>query len=555
MREIIDKIKEKVDIVQLISQYVSLQKVGSNYRGLCPFHSERTPSFFVNPNLKLYHCFGCGASGDAIKFIQEIEHISFADALKKLAAMVNVELPAVQEDKDKQLYLEYCRNLHEFYKMQLEKSKEAQEHLLKRGLTPSEIGEYEFGYCPPGSKAAVQIGSKLGLSISKILQLGFVKQMSSDYVDVFENRIIIPIKDATGRTIAFGGRALSGEPKYLNLRDTLYFSKRRTLFLMDRAQKAIKAADFVVITEGYFDAIAMHRAGIKTAVAVLGTVLSKDHIIKLSPLTKNVILCFDNDEAGRRATLKSLLLLTEAGFDATIAAVSEKDPDELLRSSGPEALHQMLKTSTPFEEYITAFYLQAFDISTASGLEKYLYKIKAWKDFLEKNKRLEKVDGLLKAVSEKTGLPVHRISQKLSLSATTMSGVSKQSNLPSDEDYLVYLYLTNEDLRKEILKIDQTVLSEKTVAVILELQHQSDIAQVKPEVRDYLFDLLSRIPPPSNPLKAFEDIKRRFARKVVEKLLSQIDAKLANCDDEMQRAMLLRQRVELLKSLGKLGGG
>ncbi len=555
MREVINKIKEKIDIVQLISQYVSLQRVGSNYRGLCPFHSEKTPSFFVNPNLKLYHCFGCGASGDAIKFLQEIEHLSFMDALKRLAATVNVELPDTREDKDKQIYLEYCQRLHDAYKAELYKSKEAQAYLSMRGVTQREIEEYELGYCPVGSKAATQIGMKLRLTVSRLLQFGFIKQVSSDYIDIFENRIIIPIKDTSGRTIAFGGRALFGQPKYLNLRDTPYFSKRRTLFLLDKAQKTIKSVDFVVITEGYFDAIAMHRAGIKNAVAVLGTSLSKDHVLKISPLTKNVILCFDNDEAGQKATLNSLWLLVETGFDVTIAVSGEKDPDELLRSFGPEALHKMLKDSIPFEEYIANFYLKDFDISTSSGLEKYLQRIKTWKQFLEKNKRLEKVDGLLRAVSEKTGLPTHRISEALNSPKAKTDQNTRKTALPTDEDYLIYLYLTNEELRKEILKIDQTVLSEKTIKILTELQQNNDITQSDQAIRQYLFELLSRIPPPSNPVKIFEDIKKHFARKLVEKLLSQIDAKLANCEDKVERAMLLRQRVDLVKSLNRLGGG
>lgn len=332
-KELIEKIKREIDIVEVVSRYVSLQKVGSSYRGLCPFHSEKTPSFHVNPTLKLYHCFGCGASGDVIKFLQEIEHLSFQEALQKLGQMVNIEVNLDTNQSGKEKYTDFLSKVHAEYKRQLRQNQKAMKYLLDRGFKEDEVEQYEFGYCPVESRLVVQTAKKVSIPLSKVVQYGVAKIVGGEYFDLFEGRIVIPIKDDLGRIIAFGARSIDDrEPKYLNSPETDYFSKRSTLFLMDRAKKAIKSVNFAVITEGYFDAMAFHRAGVTNAVAVLGTNLSKEHLTKIGSLTKNVILCFDADEAGQKATLKSLKTLIDMSFDVAVALFSEKDPDEVFRT-------------------------------------------------------------------------------------------------------------------------------------------------------------------------------------------------------------------------------
>ncbi|MFN3283917.1 MAG: DNA primase, partial [Pseudothermotoga sp.] len=378
-KEIVEKIKREIDIVEVISRYVSLQKVGSSYRGLCPFHSEKTPSFHVSPTLKLYHCFGCGASGDVIKFIQEIEHVSFQEALHKLGQMVNIEVNLDTKQSAKEKYIHFLSKLHVEYKKQLRQNQKAMKYLLDRGFKEDEIDQFEFGYCPIGSRLVLQTAAKASIPVSKVLQYGVVKTVAREYLDLFEGRIVIPIKDELGRIIAFGGRSVDNrEPKYLNSPETDYFSKRSTLFLMDRAKKAIRSVNFAIITEGYFDAMAFHRAGVTNAVAVLGTNLSKEHLTKLGSLTKNVILCFDADEAGQRATLKSLKILIDMSFDVAVALFSEKDPDEVFRTEGAEILKNVLKKAVSFEEYIVDFYSKSFDLSSAAGSERFLDQFKTW---------------------------------------------------------------------------------------------------------------------------------------------------------------------------------
>lgn len=552
-KEIIERIKREIDIVQVISQYVSLQKVGSSYRGLCPFHSEKTPSFHVNPTLKLYHCFGCGASGDVIKFIQEIEHISFQEALQKLGQMVNIEVNLDVKRSVKEKYIDFLTKLHIEYKKQLRQNQKAMKYLLDRGFKEDEIEQYEFGYCPVESKLALQIAAKFSIPVSKILQYGVVKIVAREYLDLFEGRIVIPIKDDLGRIIAFGGRSIDNrEPKYLNSPETDYFSKRSTFFLLDKAKKAIKSVNFVVIAEGYFDAMAFHRAGVTNAVAVLGTNLSKEHLAKLGSLTKNVILCFDTDEAGQRATLKSLKTLIDMSFDVAVALFSEKDPDEVFRTEGTETLKKVLKGAVPFEEYIVDFYSKFFDLSSAAGSERFLNQLKVWVQSLLNTQRIERYENLLRMISAKTKFSTAQLASYYRSDGFQKEQTTK-TNLPNDEDYVIYLYITQEDLRNELSKIDRSVMSDKARRTLEALESGLDISEQDEEIRKYVFDLMSKIPP-GDSLKMLEDIKKHFVRKTIEKRLSQIDGKLANCRSEEERAELLRERLRLISSMRMIGG-
>ncbi len=553
-KEIIERIKREVDIVQVVSQYVSLQKVGSSYRGLCPFHSEKTPSFHVNPTLKLYHCFGCGASGDVIKFVQEIEHISFYDALKKLGQMVNIQVDFDTKQSAKEKYIDFLNKVHAQYRKQLMQNKEAMKYLFDRGFKQEEIEQYEFGYCPAGSKLTLKVASELSIPLSKVFQYGVVKTVAHEYLDLFEGRIVIPIKDDLGRTIAFGGRSIDNrEPKYLNSPETEYFSKRSTLFLLDKAKKAIKGVDFAVITEGYFDAIAFHRAGITNAVAVLGTNLSKEHLVKLGALSRNVILCFDADEAGQRATLKSLKTLIDMSFDVAVALFSQKDPDEVFKTEGADALKRALKKAVSFEEYIVEFYSKFFDLSSPAGSEKFLNQLKVWVQSLLNTQRIQRYENLLKMISTKVKLSVSQLTEYYRTQEFQKEQASRIT-LPNDEDYLIYLYITQEELRNELSKIDKSVMSEKARKVLELLESGTDISEQDEEIKKYIFDLLSKIPP-GDSLKMLEDIKKRFARKAIEKRLSQIDGKLANCKNDEERAELLKERLNLIRTIGGDRGG
>lgn len=351
----IAEVKEKVDLVEIVSDYVVIQKKGRQYIGLCPFHDEKTPSFTVNPTKQLYYCFGCGAGGGAIKFLMEIGKQSFQDVIINLAQryQIPVKTLGVEEQKEIEKKISLQEQLYEilavanyFYQhsLQEEEGKIALDYLLyQRGLTKENIEEYKLGYAPRGWNTLYNYLVEIkGFPLLLVEQAGLIKKKSKGdgYIDYFRDRLTIPIQDSQGRIIAFGARSLDGsEPKYLNSPETDLFSKSRTLFGINYAQSEIIKQDKVIVVEGYFDAIALQLAGIKNVVAVLGTALTEKHIKQLSRYTqsKEIIVNFDADQAGIKATervIKEVESLVYAGqVKLKILTIPEgKDADEFLKS-------------------------------------------------------------------------------------------------------------------------------------------------------------------------------------------------------------------------------
>ncbi|HOJ94476.1 MAG TPA: DNA primase, partial [Fervidobacterium nodosum] len=380
-KDIIEKIKEKNDIVEVISEYVNLQKVGSNYRGLCPFHLETSPSFYVSPTKNIYHCFGCGASGDVIKFVQQIENISYTEAIKKLGERVGITVNFTEEDETRSLYYSFYKQLHQEYIAVLGKSPNIVDYLKKRGFNEREISLYEFGFSPSNSQLPQKVAQRLQISKEMLEKFGF------GHSDPFSGRVIIPIKDDYGRVIAFGGRVVGdGVPKYLNSQDTLMFKKTSTLFMLDSAKEYIKEIDYVIICEGYFDVLAFHRAGIKNAVATLGTALTKSHIYKLKKYTNNVILAFDSDSAGIKATLRNIETLLSEKFNVVVANFSKgKDADEVYFKFGSNGLLEALDNSESSEIFVVNVLSREYDLSNPNGVNTFLRNLAKWKNVFEFN--------------------------------------------------------------------------------------------------------------------------------------------------------------------------
>lgn len=557
-KETVQLIKEKADIVQVISQYVSLQKSGSGYKGLCPFHSEKTPSFHVNPVLKFYHCFGCGASGDVIKFVQEIEHLSFRDAVMRLARQVGIDIPISTVRSDFTIYTTYLSKVHAKYISQLNKSKEATAYLKARGFTNQQIDNFELGYCPERSTIAVETAREMTLPLRKAASFGLIKQTNGKYFDRFSNRIIIPIRNDSENLVAFGARTLGyEEPKYLNSPETRYFSKGSMLFLFHTAKKVAKKLDFIVLTEGYFDALAFHRAGITNAVAILGTALTPEHVAKISSSTKNVILCFDSDDAGERATIRALELLVKQRFNVAIANLTEDDPDSLYQKRGPSSLKESLKTALQYEKYIVSVVSRKHDLSVSAGVEEFLAALKPWAQLLLSQRRFERYNRFIESVSATTNLSAAQIDEFFrSRKLRTISKVEHHKRyLPSGEEYLVYLYLTHEDMRNEIHNVDKSLLSERSQLFFEKMRESRDqIDDLDEELKVWALKILEAIPP-GDPVKILNDVKKQLQRKSLERRISEIDLEFTSTEDSTRKMKLLSERQKIARLLDKLGGG
>lgn len=344
----LEEIKNRLDIVDVISEYVRLKQAGQNWKGLCPFHTEKTPSFTVNPAKQIYHCFGCGSGGDIFSFLVKYEGLSFPEAVAVLAKKAGVTLKTYQKDTVQSGEKEVLLNLHKdaavFFQHYLSKSDKAKAYLNKRGIEENAQKVFSLGYAPKTWDALIKYLSRKGYKPEIIKKAGLVTQGTKGFYDTFRDRIMFPIYDLKGDVIAFGGRSINGdEPKYLNSPETIIFNKRRVLYGIHRAKDAIKETGRVLFMEGYLDVITTHMFGFSNAVAPLGTAFTLEHGKLIKRFTEDVLLVFDSDEAGRKAVRNAANILLEAGLNVRVLSFPDKeDPDSFLRKKGKEAFQELL---------------------------------------------------------------------------------------------------------------------------------------------------------------------------------------------------------------------
>ena len=340
---VLEEIKERIDIVDFISDYVQLRKSGQNWKGLCPFHSEKTPSFMVSPSKQIFHCFGCGAGGDVISFLVQYEHMPFPEALQVLARKAGIQLQAVKQDKkavekDAQIR-NSLREASAYFAGKLKESRNAAEYIRKRGITEETAQLFRLGYAPAGWHNLLQYLKGKGYADTIIREAGLAVAGEKGMYDMFRDRIIFPIMGMQGDVIAFGGRAMDDSlPKYINSPETPVFKKSETLYGLFTAKEAIRQLERVFIVEGYMDVIICHQHGIRNVVAPLGTSLTSGHLQKLRRLTREAVVVFDGDAAGIAAARRALPLLCQNDCHATVLLLPDgEDPDSYLRKHGTES--------------------------------------------------------------------------------------------------------------------------------------------------------------------------------------------------------------------------
>lgn len=404
---LIEEIKEKINISDIISDYVKLEKSGLNLKGLCPFHSEKNPSFYVYNSTGRFYCFGCGASGDIISFIMHAENLNYVEAVGLLARRAGLNMEEWKYDHTNGVSRSrlHCMNYDAacFFRDQLKLSDSAKDHLKRRGISSETADKFMLGYAPCDNNATYDYLKKLSYS-NKELFCGYIcrKNRETETVsDIFCDRLIIPIKDPEGNIIAFSGRSIGDTvPKYINSANTPAFKKSRCLFGIDIAKRFCR--DELILCEGYFDVITLHAADFKNAVASLGTSLTTDHVSMIRRYTQRVILAFDSDTAGQAATKKALKLFHGSGLDVKILNLGEaKDPDEYIRKFGAESFGECLRAAKTEFEYKYDTIMAQNDIKTLDG------KIKATSELVELLSEIPSAverDIYASFVSEKTGI-------------------------------------------------------------------------------------------------------------------------------------------------------
>ena len=379
----IDQIRSSVSIVGLINGYIPLKKSGKDYSALCPFHHEKTPSFMVSESKQIFKCFGCGTGGDVFKFIMLMENLSFPESIHYLAERHGISLPQQgshnQADRqERQRLFEIMETTSRFFQRSLQRVDHALDYLLDRQIENETIEKFHIGYAPPGSRLLDEL-QRQGFKIEEISVCGLVREGDSGQsYDRFRNRVMFPIPDLSGRTIAFGGRILGeGVPKYLNSPDTVLYKKSNNLYPLNVTRNEIRRRDFAILVEGYFDCLVPFQFGVRNIVASLGTSLTENQVQVLGRHTRNVLINYDPDSAGTAAAMRSVDLFLEKGFRVNVLQLpKEADPDTFLRSEGREAYLEKVKSSQPYLEFVLSRFIgQQKDPSSPKGKQEIISQI------------------------------------------------------------------------------------------------------------------------------------------------------------------------------------
>lgn len=524
--EFLEELKYKCDIVEVISQYVPLQKKGGRYFGCCPFHNEKTPSFCVNNGW--YHCFGCGASGDVVKFVMEMESVSFYDAVKILADKVGLQLPEVkldpqyaQKKEHGDVLKQLMRDAARYYRNNLldeKKGKDAREYLHNRGLDDEIAKRYGLGLSLD-NESMVGYMRRKGYSLKDLEECGLVGNAQRPY-DAFANRIIVPIMDSMSNVIAFGGRIYHGEKdvaKYKNSTNTTLFDKGRTIYGINFIKRDKKmngvAYKELILVEGYMDVISLGASGIKNAVACMGTALTDGQARELSRMTENLYVCYDGDGAGKKATIRNVDILAKFVQNVRVISLDEgKDPDETVREGGAEAFLKKQKEALPVIEYKLKLCADANDLGSVNGRAKYIQSaLKVLKTIDNRAEREVYMD----IVSKKSGVSVATLTDEVGMIRPTKIERTKEN----DEEKIEKTLIASRFVLNRILKGEKFVdISKiKTEWLANDLHKEVfDWAKTMPEHTDLVNPMFSKFGYENDEINKILNVNMKFADTIRE---------------------------------------
>lgn len=459
--DIIEQVRTENDIVDVIGDYVKLQKKGSSYFGLCPFHNEKSPSFSVSPHKQMYYCFGCGEGGNVISFLMKYENYTFIEAMEVLANRAGIELPKMEYSKEArkekdlktkiiEINTEAAKYYH--YLLKSERGKSAYNYLTERKLSNETIVKFGLGYSDKYSNNLYAYLKKKGYHDSELRETGlFTFDEKRGVTDKFWNRVMFPIMDANNRVIAFGGRVMGdGKPKYLNSPETKVFDKSRNLYGLNVARSSRQG--YMLICEGYMDVISLHQAGFNNAVAALGTAFTSRHASLIKRYVKEVVLTFDSDEAGIKAAMRAIPYLKDAGLAIKVLSMKPyKDPDEFIKAMGKEAYEDRIKNATNYFLFQVEVEQKKYNLSDPQEKTAFHKKVAEmlldFQDEIERDNYLESVcavfhipkDGLNKLV-RKTGLTYIGKEEKINEEPAVSTKAKKEdASIQAQRILLAYL--------------------------------------------------------------------------------------------------------------------
>jgi len=579
---LIEEIRSRNDILDTISENILLKKSGQNYKGLCPFHSEKTPSFVVSPEKQIYHCFGCGAGGNIFKFIMEMEDLSFLDAIKILAAKCGVTLPAFKpgqtnaKSNERDVLLNINQKAQSYFILSLmsKGGEQAREYLNSRGLNDKKLlADYSIGWATSGwTDTLHQLQNQEKFSKNDLSRAGLIKQKEgagkNNFYDRFRGRIIFPLQDIHGNLIAFAGRVIGeSEPKYLNSPETPLYIKGRHLFGFNRAKEAIRKQNKALIVEGYFDQMRAHQNGIRNTVATCGTALTLEQANLLKNHTKRATLIFDSDSAGQAATKKGFEVLLKQGMSVDVLSLpSGHDPDSFIYQFGPEKFLEKLKNAKPFVETFIDDIIADGDLTTPMGkvavVNQVLPILMNVKNTIE---RTEWISILTERAKIEDQALLNELKNAIKQDKTIVSDPLQKDghqNKKNVELYLVRLMFSDKELAlkiKEKVKIEDFIDPDlrlivgscyRLLAEGCELKVDFIMSQIdEPNIRSLLSEIGVTSIPFDNPKQTVRDcinaINKKAHAQQVEELKIQRNAALVA--GESERSQKIQNKLEELR--------
>ena len=579
---LIEEIRSRNDILDTISENILLKKSGQNYKGLCPFHSEKTPSFVVSPEKQIYHCFGCGAGGNIFKFIMEMEDLSFLDAIKILAAKCGVTLPAFKpgqtnaKSNERDVLLNINQKAQSYFILSLmsKGGEQAREYLNSRGLYDKKLlADYSIGWATSGwTDTLHQLQNQEKFSKNDLSRAGLIKQKEgagkNNFYDRFRGRIIFPLQDIHGNLIAFAGRVIGeSEPKYLNSPETPLYIKGRHLFGFNRAKEAIRKQNKALIVEGYFDQMRAHQNGIRNTVATCGTALTLEQASLLKNHTKRATLIFDSDSAGQAATKKGFEVLLKQGMSVDVLSLpSGHDPDSFIYQFGPEKFLEKLKNAKPFVETFIDDIIADGDLTTPMGkvavVNQVLPILMNVKNTIE---RTEWISILTERAKIEDQALLNELKNAIKQDKTIVSDPLQKDghqNKKNVELYLVRLMFSDKELAlkiKEKVKIEDFIDPDlrlivgscyRLLAEGCELKVDFIMNQIdEPNIRNLLSEIGVTSIPFDNPKQTVRDcinaINKKAHAQQVEELKIQRNAALVA--GESERSQKIQNKLEELR--------
>lgn len=571
-QDFIDLVRSSTDIVGLISRYVPLKASGASFKGLCPFHSEKTPSFHVNPERQIFHCFGCGQGGDGFKFLMLYEKLSFVEAVRDLASRAGLQVPrssgaARREEEERSVLLKLHEEAAKYFQSQLHESTEgtrALDYLKKRGLSTDTLSTHGFGWAPDGWSGLLDHLGRRGASPGEAERAGLAvpRKSGKGFYDRFRSRVMIPIRSESGRIVAFGGRVLGpGEPKYLNSPESPIYNKSSLLYGFDRAKEAIRREGFAILMEGYLDCLQAYQAGIGQAVACCGTSLTKGHTRLLRRYTDRVVINFDPDEAGVRAARRSIDLLLEEGFEVRVVRLPDgEDPDSFILKRGAAPYKELLSKALSLVDFLIAEAGKRYDVGDPRGKAAFLNDVLPVIGKIPN--RVERV-GYIGPLAEHAGITDQTVLNELRRHVETQAhrfqlpDAEKSALKPAERDLIRWLISTPEEsgILEEIEEEDLEGL--RTAPIFRAMK---EIVASGPLIADRLFERLSSddvrnqltrilmepspLAPRQNPRDCFDQLRRERLERELKRLRGGLQ--IPN-DSQLAELNSLARRIEMLK--------